>query len=98
MNGSMNWKTKARLQNAIALLPPRIGNALYYFGQRRFGGLRTALPTSRLEAAREVVGRIESQNRSVSGAAFLEIGTGHQINLPIGLWLCGAARVVTVDL
>jgi hypothetical protein len=94
----MNWKTKARLQNAVAVLPPRLGNALYYFGQSRFGGLRTARPTSRLEAARDVVGRIESQNRSVSGAAFLEIGTGHQMSLPIGLWLCGAARVLTVDL
>jgi len=28
----------------------------------------------------------------------LEIGTGRTINVPIGLWLCGASKIITVDI
>jgi hypothetical protein len=32
------------------------------------------------------------------GKTFLEVGTGHQLNIPIALWLCGAGRTITIDL
>jgi predicted RNA methylase len=34
----------------------------------------------------------------VTGRTVLEVGTGHMVDLPIGMWLCGAERVITVDL
>ena len=94
----MHWKVKARLQNAVAKLPPKLGNSVYYFGQRLLGGLREVDATKRLQAGRSIVSRLDDLGRSISGKTFLEIGTGHQINVPIALWLCGAGSVVTVDL
>lgn len=94
----MNWKLKARVQNFIALLPSSTSYKVYYFLQRNFGGLRKSSPLSRLEAGFKVAELIRKQNRSLSSKTFLEIGTGHQLNLPIALWLCGASRIVTVDL
>ena len=79
-------------------LPPTLGNAIYYELQCRFGGLRQSNPVSRLKAGIEVVRRIHQFERSVESASFLEIGTGHQLALPLSLWLCGAAEVMTVDL
>ena len=94
----MHWKVKARLQNAVAMLPSRLGNSVYYFGQRLLGGLREVDATQRLLAGRSIVSRLAGLGRSVAGKTFLEIGTGRQLNVPIALWLCGAGRVVTVDL
>ena len=94
----MHWTLKARIQNVAARLPPRLGNNVYYIAQRRFGGLRSACPKSRLQAGLDVVCLIEKERRTVSGTTVLEIGTGHQINLPIALWLCGADQVITIDL
>ena len=79
----MDWKTRARVQNVAGMLPWRLGNEIYYFAQRRFGGLRSEEPTGRLQAALQVVARIEKQSRSVSEATFLEIGTGHRMNVPL---------------
>lgn len=94
----MHWKLKARLQNAAAALPPALGNPVYYFAQRHFLGLRTTDPVSRLQAGLEIVRRIEQHKRTVAGATVLEVGTGHQLNLPVALWLSGAAEVTTVDI
>jgi SAM-dependent methyltransferase len=46
----------------------------------------------------EIVSRIERQQQTITGKTILEIGTGHQVGLPIALWLCGAAQIITVDL
>jgi len=94
----MHWKVKARLQNAVAMLPAKLGNSVYFFGQRLLGGLREVDSSRRLQAGLEIVSRLESLGRSIHGKSVLEIGTGHQINVPIALWLCGAASIVTVDL
>jgi SAM-dependent methyltransferase len=94
----VHWKHKATIQNLIGSLPPRLGNPIYYQLQCRFGGLRQPTPVSRLSAGVEVVRRIRQFERSVESAAFLEVGTGHQMALPLSLWLCGASEVTTVDL
>jgi SAM-dependent methyltransferase len=94
----VHWKLKARLQNAVARLPPKLGNSVYFLGQRLLGGLRQADSTTRLEAGRSIVARLDRRGRSIGGKTFLEIGTGHQLNLPIALWLCGAGNIITVDL
>src|SRR5262249_1385858 len=94
----VHWRTKSRFQNAIALLPEGFGNRIYALLQRRFGGLRDSSPISRLEAAAGVAGRTVSPPACVNGTSFLEVGTGHSVSLPVGLWLCGARAVTTVDL
>jgi SAM-dependent methyltransferase len=94
----MNWKQKAAVQSWIARLPSGIGNPLYFFLQTRYGGLRNPSPVSRLDAAARLVRRIRETGRTVEFKTFLEVGTGHQLNLPLGLWLCGASRILTVDL
>jgi SAM-dependent methyltransferase len=95
----MKWQRKARIQNSIAALP--IGsNAVYYAVQRSFGGLRPEKidPLDRMKAAHGMVAWAATAGFDVLGKTVLEIGTGRMVDLPIGMWLCGAGRVVTVDL
>lgn len=94
----MNWKVKATIQNLMGRLPPDLANPIYYRLQRSCGGLRQPTPVSRLEAGIEMVRRLRRLEHSVESAVFLEIGTGHQLNLPLSLWLCGASQITTVDL
>jgi hypothetical protein len=94
----MNWKLKAAIQRAVALLPESLSYAAYYAIQRRFGGLRRMNPVSRLKAGLQVCERLEQAGRSPVGGSFLEIGTGRRINMPLAFWLLGAERIVTVDL
>jgi SAM-dependent methyltransferase len=94
----VDWKYKAAIQNVIGKLPASVGNPIYYQLQRRFGGLQQTNPMSRLRAGIEVVRRIQQVGGSVESAAFLEVGTGHQLALPLSLWLCGAGDITTVDL
>ncbi len=95
----MNWRWKARIQNAVAALP-LISNPVYYAIQRNFGGLRRGRrsPLEWFGAAVEMVDWAKSAGKEVEGKRFLEVGTGRVVNVPIVLWLCGAAQTVTVDL
>lgn len=51
-----------------------------------------------MEAAAGVVSWAQSVGFDIKGKTVLEVGTGHMVDLPTGLWLCGAERVITVDL
>lgn len=94
----MNWKLKSRVQNAVAALPSELSYRVYYFLQRQFGGYRESTPEKRLRAGVEIASRIVQHGGAVEGATFLEVGTGHQVNVPLALYLCGSREVVTVDL
>ena len=94
----MNWRTKAKLQNFLARLPGPVGFHAYYWLQRHFGALRRPTPIEHFTAALDAQEMMQRFNRSAKGAVFLEIGTGRRVNTPIGFWLLGAARTVTVDL
>lgn len=94
----MNWKLKYRIQNLIAKLPANLSCATYYYFQRHWGGFRKTNPTSRLAAGAKIAEFISKQGQIIDSKTFLEIGTGHQLNLPISLWLCGAEKIITVDL
>ena len=94
----MHWKLKAAIQNVMGRLPSDLANPIYYGLQRSCGGLRRTSPVSRFKAGIEMAHRLRLFERSVGSAAFLEVGTGHQLNLPLSLWLCGAGRITTVDL
>jgi hypothetical protein len=90
---------KALVQNAVAALP-FASNAAYYAIQRSVGGLRPGLnhPIDRFRAALRTVEWIESAGLGIDGKTFVEIGTGHMVNLPTALWLLGAGEILTVDL
>lgn len=94
----MKWRQKSLIQNLVAKLPSNLSYTAYYFLQRKFGGLRSINPTSRLIAGIKIAQHIYKHGGLVESKRFLEIGTGHQINLPLALWLCGASEIVTVDL
>jgi SAM-dependent methyltransferase len=94
----VNWLLKATIQNAIAALPGPLSHRVYYAVQRRFGGLRAIAVEDKLRQGVEVAHRARVNGQPIAGASVLEVGTGRRLNLPISLWLQGAARVVTVDL
>jgi len=94
----MNWRLKAFVQHRAARLPAGLSYAAYYRIQRTFGGLRRIDPIPDLRKAAEIVRAVQLQKRDVAGKAVLEIGTGRMLNLPIGLFLCGATKIHTVDL
>jgi SAM-dependent methyltransferase len=95
----VKWQLKARIQNAVAALPFG-SNSVYYAIQRSMGGLRPGLnhPLDRFRAAIRAVEWIESAGGEVSGRRFVEVGTGHMVNMPTALWLLGAGEIITVDL
>ncbi len=79
---------------------PFASNLVYFAIQRTAGGLRPGRisPVEWFKAGVQMVEWAESAGRSVEGKRFLEVGTGRMVNVPTALWLCGAARTVTVDL
>lgn len=95
----MRWQLKARLQNAVASLPFASG-AVYYAIQRTVGGLRKGRndPLNRFSAAIQMVEWIKSAGGDIAGRRFVEVGTGHMVNVPTALWLLGAGETFTVDL
>lgn len=94
----MNWKLKALIQNMIAHLPRTASYATYYWLQRHFSELKRTDPIDHLMVAVEICRIIEKLGKSPVGKTFLEVGTGRTILLPLGFWLAGAERIITVDL
>jgi len=94
----MNWRAKAIIQKTLAMLPDCLSYRLYSLMQKRFGALKRVKPEIRVLMARDLVQLIELQGVSAEGKTFFELGTGWFCGTPLGLWLCGAKEVVTVDL
>lgn len=94
----MHWKTKAKIQKIIALLPSNLSYAMYYWMQRKLGGLKKIDPVSDLKGAVETCKLIREQEHIIHDKVFLEIGTGRMITIPIAFWLMGAKKIVTLDL
>lgn len=93
----MHWKLKAKIQNAVSLLPSSASYSVYYWIQRRFGGLRRINPVSRLTAGIETWQRIREQGYDPSERVFLEVGTGRVPLVPLAYWLMGAEKTITID-
>ncbi len=94
----MHWKTKARIQHFISLLPSSISYATYYWIQRRFGGLKTINPVKKLKYGIATWTRIKEFGYDPSGRTFLEVGTGWVPIVPLAYWLMGAKETITIDL
>jgi len=92
---NINWKKKAAIMRLFAVMP--YGEKLYKYGQKKVGRLR-ARPMARLPVQAEMIKWLFNAGRKVEGKSFFEVGTGHIPLVPIGFYLCGAARVITVDL
>jgi SAM-dependent methyltransferase len=93
----MHFLLKSLIQNSVAVLPSSLGQPIYYGMQRRFGALRQVDYYEHLRRASEVATVLHEQGLPLD-RRFLEVGTGWVLGTPIGLWLAGAAEVVTVDL
>jgi Methyltransferase domain len=94
----MNWRLKAAIQRVCNCVP--VGKqTLYRQLQRHCGGLVKGYDHSFLlsEAAR-MAGMLRNAGLDLEGAAVMEVGTGWRVDMPIGLYLCGARRIVTCDL
>jgi SAM-dependent methyltransferase len=96
----MNWQKKAYIQNLIAILPTKLGDIIYYFLQRSFGGLRKKnnLEITELNASLKIWKTIINDNQDPKNKIFLEIGTGRVPSIPIYLWLMGANKIYTFDI
>jgi hypothetical protein len=95
----MHWKAKVYLQKALAALPRRLADPLYYQLQRHVGNLHRAVDTlSHLGAGLGTWTLAEAAGCALSDAVFCEIGTGRMVNLPVAYWLMGARQIITVDL
>ena len=93
----MNWKWKARIQRVCAGLPV-IRQPAYYFLQRTFGSVQDrADPFPMLGACAQLASILQDTGRPVAGARIMEVGTGRCVNMPLGLYLCGASSVITFD-
>jgi len=94
----MNWKIKALIQNSIELLPSSSSYLVYYWIQRKLGGLRRFNPIKRLNAGIKTCKNIQNLGYTPKGKVFLEIGTGRVPIVPLAYWLMGAKKIITIDI
>ena len=93
----MHWKTKARIQKAVSLLPHDVSYSTYYWIQRHLGRLRSINPVDLLQAGVETWTRIREAGSDPVGKVFLEVGTGRAPIVPMAYWLMGAEGSITID-
>ena len=93
----MHWKTKSKIQNTVSLLPPSMSYSLYYWIQRKFGGLKNVNPINKLTSGIEVWKVIQELNIDPVDKTFFEIGTGRDALVPLAYWLMGAKKIITID-
>ena len=91
----MRWQHKARITRFCASLPS--GHQLYKWGQKRLGRLR-ADPMKRLPTQVKMVRWLNEQGMAIEDCTFFEVGTGHIPLVPIGFFLSGSGRIITMDL
>jgi hypothetical protein len=93
----LNWKWKSAAQRACAILP--VGrDQTYYLLQRYCGGLvRGYDPAFMLREAARMAASLRTLGVEIQGARVMEVGTGWRMDLPLGLYLCGAETVHTYD-
>lgn len=94
----MHWTAKAHIQRTCSKIP-MVGDLVYYGLQRAAGGLRHAPPPAPyFRAVRDIASDLQRAGVSLEGARLMEVGTGRGLEVPMGLYLCGAAAVHTYDL
>ena len=95
----MNWKLKAFIQNFISILPRKTSNEIYFRIQRSFGELKRPFsPINRFLTGVYILKKIKQYGKDFRGKIFFEVGTGRIPLLPIAFWLCGAEKIITIDI
>lgn len=94
----MHWKTKARIQQVVSLLPHDVSYSAYYWIQRHLGRLRSVDPSDLLQAGVEAWNRLLQTGANPLDKTFFEVGTGRAPIVPMAFWLMGASGTVTIDL
>jgi len=95
----MDWKLKAFIQNAIALLPKTLSYELYFQIQRHFGRLKKPYsPIHHFKVGVSIIENIQKYSYEIKDKTFFEVGTGRVPLLPVSFWLCGAGKIITFDL
>ena len=94
-----NWKLKAAVQGCIALLPYRqTWNRLLQKYVTKALDLNTEAFEYKLTIVNEHVSNyLETAPLPKDSFSVLELGTGWHPVIPVGLWLCGASKVWTID-
>lgn len=93
----MYWKFKAIIQNFVSYLPSSLSYALYYWLQRRFGGLEKINTLNKLADGVETWTKIMDLGIDPKGKVFFEIGTGRVPFASLAYWLMGAKKIITID-
>ena len=93
----MNWKLKWAIQKACASVP-LISQPLYYQLQQRLGPVAGAYDTgSMLAEAARMTRVLRQYGQPVEGASVMEVGSGWRLDIPLGLYLCGARETLAFD-
>jgi hypothetical protein len=90
----MNWRAKA---NALRLLGSVPGGRRVYHKAQRILGTNQIQPAEQTNRAIEVVELILHAGADPKGMVCLEIGTGWHPFLPSIMYLCGARRIISLD-
>lgn len=94
----MNWKSKALLQNVVAILPKRPSYSTYYWMQRTFGDLKRINVIEKLAGGKQTWEILKKNGYDPAGKVSLEVGTGRIPLIPLAFWLMGAKKIFTIDL
>ncbi|MBD5657394.1 MAG: class I SAM-dependent methyltransferase, partial [Candidatus Eremiobacteraeota bacterium] len=91
------WMVKAAIQKTLSLLPD--GHKLNYLFQKHVTKMHLgdAAMDQALVHCADHVRHMRSYGSGLSNCTTLELGTGWFAVVPIGLFLCGAERVMTID-
>ncbi|MCB0168375.1 MAG: hypothetical protein KDI79_29370 [Anaerolineae bacterium] len=74
----MNWQTKAKIQNLVASLPAAMADPVYYFIQRRFGGLCTTASDT-MTNTWDAANRLLAVSRQQSAVSNVYNGVGDRV-------------------
>jgi hypothetical protein len=91
----VNWKYKAGIMKLITFLP--FNEKIYILGQKFFGRLYVD-PTQRISLHIEIAQLLKKNGKEIEGKTFFEVGSGHELIVPLCYYLNGAEQVITVDL
>lgn len=90
----MKWQTKAYILRQLSQMP--MGKHLYLFLQKLAGSNR-AHPQRDFARILELLEMIKESGQRTQDATFFEIGTGWHPYTPLGCYLAGAEKIITVD-
>jgi|LakMenEpi03Aug12_release.lakeMendotaPanAssembly.Ray.scaffolds.fasta_scaffold522516_1 SAM-dependent methyltransferase len=90
-----SWKTKSLVTVLIWMTP--FNSKIYISLQKKFGRL-VSDPHSRLESLASSLEFMNSSGFNSEGKTVFEVGSGHELISPLGWYLNGAKKIISVDI